>query len=82
MTFGQGAITSFSRKQKLNAKSSIEAELIGVDDALPQILWMRYFLEQQGYGYQKHFISRQQKYHHHGNKRQDCKLQTSKIYQN
>ena len=38
MTSGQGAVTFFSCKQKLNAKSSTEVELIGVDDALPQIL--------------------------------------------
>ena len=30
-------------------KSLTEAELIGVDDALPQILWTRYFIENQGY---------------------------------
>ena len=48
MMFGQGAITNFPHKQKLNTKKSMEAELIGVDDALPQILWMQYFLEQQG----------------------------------
>ena len=46
---GSGAITSFSRKQKINGKSSTEAELIGVDDALPQILLTRYFMESQGY---------------------------------
>ena len=49
MTLGLGAITSFSRKQKINGKSSTEAELFGMDDALPQILWMRYFMENQGY---------------------------------
>ena len=49
MTLEKGAFTSFSRKQKLNAKSSTEAELIGVDDVMPQILWTRYFLEAQGY---------------------------------
>ena len=38
MTMGSGAITSFSRKQKINGKSSTEGELIGVDDTLPQIL--------------------------------------------
>ena len=38
---GADAVTSFSKKQKLNAKSPIEAELIGVDDELPQILWTR-----------------------------------------
>ena len=49
MTIGSGAITSFSRKQKINGESSTEAELIGVDDALPQILWTRYFMESKGY---------------------------------
>ena len=49
MTMGGGAITSFSRKQKLNGKSLTEAELIGMDDALPQIIWMRYFIEHQRY---------------------------------
>ena len=49
MTFGHGAVTSFSHKQKLNVKSSTKVQLIGVDDAWPQILWMTYFLEEQGY---------------------------------
>ena len=49
MTMGSGAITSFLRKQKINGKSSTKAELIGVDDALLQILWMRYLMENQGY---------------------------------
>jgi hypothetical protein len=38
-----------STQQKLNTKSSIEAELVGVNDVMPQVLWMRYFLEAQGY---------------------------------
>ena len=49
IAFGSGAVTSFLQKQKLNAKSSTEAELIGVDDAMPQILWTLYFLKHQGY---------------------------------
>ena len=49
MMLGRGATASFSRKQHINTKSSTEAELIGVDAALPQILWMQYFLEEQGY---------------------------------
>mmetsp|Transcript_43635 Transcript_43635/g.63996 ORF Transcript_43635/g.63996 Transcript_43635/m.63996 type:complete len:193 (+) Transcript_43635:143-721(+) len=44
MSLGKGAIFSASRKQKLNTKSSTEAELAGVDDMLPQILWTRHFL--------------------------------------
>ena len=49
LTLGSGAITSLSRKQKINGKSSTEAELIAVDESMLQILWTRYFLENQGY---------------------------------
>ena len=49
MTLGCGAVTSFSQMKKINAKSLTEAELIGVDDALPHILWTRYFINNQGY---------------------------------
>jgi hypothetical protein len=40
---------SYSWKQKINTKSSTEAELVGVDDSLAYILWARYFLQEQGY---------------------------------
>jgi len=49
MSLGKGSVLSMSTKQKLNTKSSTEAELVGVDDAMPQILWTRYFLTAQGY---------------------------------
>jgi hypothetical protein len=50
MTFGKGAPITMSRKQKLNTRSSTEAELVGVDDAINMILWARLFLQQeQGY---------------------------------
>jgi hypothetical protein len=49
MSMGRGAITSTSRKQKLNTTSSTEAELVGAHDLLPQILWTRLFMEAQGY---------------------------------
>ena len=35
---GRGSIISLSKKKKLNTKSSTEAELIGADDAMPQML--------------------------------------------
>ena len=38
-----------SRKQKLNTRSSTEAELVAVDDCMSQILWTKHFLEEQGY---------------------------------
>jgi hypothetical protein len=50
MSMGTGATYSTSKKQKLNTKSSTEAELVGVDDVLPQALWTKYFMEAQGYG--------------------------------
>jgi hypothetical protein len=49
MSLGRGSIIGMSKKQKLNTKSSTECELVGVDDASPQMLWTRYFIEGQGY---------------------------------
>ena len=49
MTMRGGAITSFLRKQNVNAKGSTEAELIGMNYDLPQILLTRYFIECQQY---------------------------------
>jgi len=49
MTMGKGAVISGSNKQKLNTKSSTEAELVGVDDYMAKILSVRYFTEDQGY---------------------------------
>ena len=49
LSLGKGEMYSESTKQKLNGKSSTEAELIGVDDIMPQILWTRYSLESQNF---------------------------------
>ena len=49
LTMGKGAITNVSAKQKVNTRSSTEAEVVGVDDVMGPILWTRYFLEEQGY---------------------------------
>jgi hypothetical protein len=48
MSLGNGSIYSLSRKQKLNTTSSTEAELVGVSDAMPQVIWTRHFLMAQG----------------------------------
>jgi hypothetical protein len=50
MSLGRGSVIGMSKKQKLNTKSSTKCELVGVDDASPQMLWTRYFVEGQGYG--------------------------------
>ena len=49
MTFGKGMIDGSSKAQKINTTSSTEAEVVAVHDNMPAILWVRYFLEAQGY---------------------------------
>ena len=49
VSFGTGAALSKSTKQKLNTKSSTEAELVGGSDYLPNAIWAKKFLEAQGY---------------------------------
>ncbi len=49
MTMGKGAVYSSSRKQKLVTRSSTEAELVAVNDAMAQVLWTKNFLQEQDY---------------------------------
>jgi len=51
-----GAVISMSAKQKLNTRSSCEAELVGADDAATKILWTKMFLEAQGYMVKKNIL--------------------------
>ena len=48
MTLGKGAVVSISSKQKVNARSSTEAELIGIDDIISNVLWAKLFMQHQG----------------------------------
>jgi hypothetical protein len=50
---GKGSTYSASKSQRLNTKSSTEAEVVGVDNVMAQVLWTRYFLEAQGYKVEK-----------------------------
>jgi hypothetical protein len=56
MSYGGGMAQSISRKQKLNTKSSTEAELVGADDAATMILWTKFFMEAQGYKIDKNIL--------------------------
>ena len=46
---GKGVLHSKSSKQKINVKSSTEAELVGASDFVSQTIWTRNFIEAQGY---------------------------------
>ena len=56
MSFGGGAAISGSKKQKLNTRSSTEAELVGADDFSNLIFWTKLFLEEQGYAVEKNIL--------------------------
>ena len=55
-SYGRGCPMALSRKQKLNTRSSTEAELVGADDASQLILWTRLFLEAQGYSVHENIL--------------------------
>jgi hypothetical protein len=49
ISFGRGGIICKSTRQKINTKSSTEAELIGASDYLPHTLYVKMFMEAQGH---------------------------------
>jgi hypothetical protein len=55
-TFRAGAVASSSNKQKCNTKSSSEKKIIALHDKLSDVIWMRYFIECQGYDIDKCII--------------------------
>ena len=56
ISFGRGMVCCRSTKQKLNTKSSTEAELVGLNDVLPYIIWTKYFVEAQGHTIKNNII--------------------------
>lgn len=53
ISIGHGAVYSTAIRQKTNTKSSTEAEMVGVNDMMGQVLWTRALFEEQG-----HLVSR------------------------
>jgi hypothetical protein len=49
ISFGGGRILCKSSKQKLNTRSSTKAKFVGASDYLPNTIWVKNFLEAQGY---------------------------------
>ena len=56
MTLGKGMVIYESTKQKVNARSSTESELIAVDDIVSKVLWTKRFMEAQGYKIKSNII--------------------------
>jgi hypothetical protein len=48
-SFGHGGLLCKSKRQSINTKSSTEAELVGASDYLPNTLFIKLFMEAQGY---------------------------------
>ena len=49
ISLGHGVVQGRSSKQRINTKSSTEAELVGVSEFLPYNIWLTNFLKEQGY---------------------------------
>ena len=47
LSLGTGSLMSMSMKQKLNTKSSTESELVGCDDVMNFMVWVKLFFEWQ-----------------------------------
>ncbi len=58
LTFGSGVLASVSTKQKVNSRSSTEAELLAVDDVISKVLWTKLFVKAQGHKVQANIIYR------------------------
>jgi hypothetical protein len=56
MSMGRGTIHAKSSKQKLNTKSSTEAEVVGLSDYIPYTIWLVQFLTAQGYTLQTNHV--------------------------
>ena len=47
MNLGKGCVYSLYGKKNINIKSSTETELVGVSNALPQVLCIQYLIQSQ-----------------------------------
>ena len=46
---GRGATSSYSRKLKMNTRSSTETEIVTANMFMPEMLWSLHFIQAQGY---------------------------------
>ena len=50
MVMGCEAISRYSRRIKVNTRSSTDSKLVSVDTYMPEVLWSLYFIQAKGYG--------------------------------
>ena len=53
---GKVAISSISRKQGMNTRSSTEAEVVAADEVVGPMIWTKLFLEAQGYPIEENIL--------------------------
>ena len=58
---GDGAITSLSRKQDMNTRSSTKAEVVATDEIVSPMIWTRLFLKAQGYPVKENILDQDNK---------------------
>jgi hypothetical protein len=58
MSLGGGGVMSVSTKQKVNTRSSTEAELVSLDDVIAKVVWTKLFLQAQNYEVKQNIIMR------------------------
>ena len=58
---GKGAIKSVSSKQKINTRSSADAEIVAADDVASKIMWTKSFLEEQGHKTNRNIVHQDNK---------------------
>ena len=56
MSWSWGVLLSKSQKQKLSTKSSTKGEKVGVSDYLPNVIWARMFLNEQGFEIEENIL--------------------------
>ena len=60
-TMGDGAITSMSRKQAMNTRSSTEVEVVATDEIVSPMIWTLLFLKVQGYPIKENILDQDNK---------------------
>lgn len=56
ISFGRGVIATKCQKQKLNVRSSTEGEIVGVSDFFPNMIWVRMFMGEQGFHFERNVL--------------------------